>query len=56
MAINVSVQNNRGFLSDIILLTQCSYHRETHLNVIKRFLSLQPMKHQKRSGKSLRTI
>ena len=36
MAINnVSVQHNRGFLPDIILLTQCYYHRGTRLNVIK---------------------
>ena len=37
MAINVSVQNN-GFLPDIILLTQCYYHRGTRLNaMMKRF-------------------
>ena len=42
MAINVSVQHNGGFLPDIILLTQCYYHRGTRLNAIKRF-SLQPM-------------
>ena len=29
MAINVSVQYNGGFLPDIILLTQCCYHRGT---------------------------
>ena len=33
MAINVSVQYNDGLLSDIILLTQCYYHRGTDLNV-----------------------
>ena len=32
MAINVSVQHNDGLLPDIILLTQCYYHRETRLN------------------------
>ena len=37
MASNVSVQYNGGLLPDIILLTQCYYHRGTRLNVIKRF-------------------
>ena len=37
MAINVSVQYNGGFLSGIILLTQCYYHWGTRLNAIKRF-------------------
>ena len=38
MAINViSVQYNGGFLSDMILLTQCYYYRETRLNAMKRF-------------------
>ena len=37
MAINVSVQCNGGLLPDIILLTQCYYHRGTHLNAMKRF-------------------
>ena len=37
MAINVSVQYNGGLLPDIILLTQCNYHRETRLNAMKRF-------------------
>ena len=37
MAINVSVQYNGGFLPDIILLTQCYYHRGTRLNAMKRF-------------------
>ena len=32
MAINVSVQYDGGFLPDIILLTQCYYHRGTRLN------------------------
>ena len=36
MAINVSVQYDGGFLSDIILLTQCYYHRGTRLNAMKR--------------------
>ena len=42
MAIIVSVQHNGGLLPDIILLTQCYYHRGTHLNAMKRFY-LQPM-------------
>ena len=37
MAINVSVQYNGRLLPDIILLTQCYYHRGTSLNGIKRF-------------------
>ena len=38
MAINnVSVQFNRGLLSDIILLIYFSYHRGTCLNAMKRF-------------------
>ena len=37
MAINVNVQDNDGFLPDIILLTQCHYHRGTRLNAMKRF-------------------
>ena len=37
MAINVSVQCNGGFLSDIIMLTQCYYHRGTRSNAMKRF-------------------
>ena len=37
MAINVSVQYDGGFLSDIIPLTQCYYHRGTRLNAMKRF-------------------
>ena len=31
MAINVIVQYDGGFLPDIILLTQCYYHRGTRL-------------------------
>ena len=38
MAINISVQYNGGLLPDIILLTQCYYHRGTRLNAsMKRF-------------------
>ena len=37
MAINVGVQYNGGLLLDIILLTQCYYHRGTRLNAMKRF-------------------
>ena len=38
MAINVSVQcNDGGLLPDIILLTQCYFHRGTRLNAMKRF-------------------
>ena len=37
MAINVSVQYNGGLLPNIILLTQCYFHRGTRLNVMKRF-------------------
>ena len=32
MAINGSIQYNGGFLPDIILVTQCYYHRGTRLN------------------------
>ena len=35
--INVSAQYNGGLLPDIILLTQCYYHRGTRLNAMKRF-------------------
>ena len=35
---NVNVQDNDGFLPDIILLTQCNYHRRPRLNATKRFL------------------
>ena len=37
MTINVSVQYNDGLLPDIILLTQCYYHRGTHLNAMNEF-------------------
>ena len=37
MAINVSVQYNGGLLPDIILLTQCYFHRGTRLNAMKKF-------------------
>ena len=37
MAINVSVQYNGGLLPDIILLTQCYFHRGTRLYAMKRF-------------------
>ena len=37
MAINVSVQYNGGLLSNIILLTQCYYHRGTRVNAMKRY-------------------
>ena len=44
MAINVvSVQHSDGFLLDMILLLLCYDHRGTRLNVMKRFLSWQPM-------------
>ena len=44
MAINVSVQYNGGLLPDIILLTQCYFHRGTRLNAMKSFfLYLQPL-------------
>ena len=44
MTINVSIQYNGGLLPDIILLTQCYYHRGTRLNAMKRFCicSLDP--------------
>ena len=37
MAINVSVQYNGGLLPNIILLTQCYFHRGTRLHAMKRF-------------------
>ena len=37
MAINVSVRYDGGLLPDIILLTECYYHRGTRLNAMKRF-------------------
>ena len=39
MAIDVvSVQYNGGLLPDIILFTQCYYHRGIRLNAMKRFV------------------
>ena len=45
MAINVNVQYyDGGLLPDIILLTQCYFHRGTSLNAMKRFcIYLQPL-------------
>ena len=44
MAINVSVQYNGGLLPDMMLLTQCYYHRGSRLNTVKRFcIYLQPI-------------
>ena len=43
MAINVSVQYNGGLLPDIILLTQCYFHRGTRSNAMKRFCIIQPL-------------
>ena len=37
VAINVSVRYNGALLPDIILLTQCYYHRGISLNAMKRF-------------------
>ena len=37
MASNANVQYNGGLLPDIILLTQCYFHRGTRLNAMKRF-------------------
>ena len=37
MATNISVKYNGGFLPDIILLTQCYYHRGTRLNAMEKF-------------------
>ena len=34
---NVSVQYNGGLLPDIVLLTQCYYHRGTRLSATKKF-------------------
>ena len=48
MAINVCVQYDGGFLPDIILLTQCYFHRETRLNAIQEVLYLQPLIQPKR--------
>ena len=38
MAINVIVQYNGGLLPDIILLTQCYFHRTTRLYAIRGFV------------------
>ena len=48
MAINVNVQYNGGLLPDIILLTQCYFHRGTSSNAMKRFVYLQPLIPSKR--------
>ena len=40
MAINVNVQYNGGLLPDIIILTQCYYHRGTRLNAMKSFFCI----------------
>ena len=49
LGVRKSVQYNGGFLPDMILLTQCYYHRRTRLNAMKSFfLSLQPMIPSKR--------
>ena len=44
MAINnvVCVQYSGGLLPDILLLTQCYYHRGIRLNVMKRFCICSP--------------
>ena len=47
MAIDVSVQYKGGLL-DIVLLTQCYYHRGTHSNGHEEVLSLQSMISPKR--------
>ena len=41
MAINVSVQYDGGFLPDIVLLTQCYYHRGTRLKCHEEVLYFQ---------------
>ena len=41
MAIYVSLPYNGGLLPDIILLTQCYYHRGNLLNAMKRFCLLR---------------
>ena len=48
MAIYVSVQYNGGLLPDIILLTQCYYHRGTRLKCHEELLYLQPIISPKR--------
>ena len=42
MVINVSIQYNGGLLPDIILLTQCYFHRGTRLNAMKRLCICSP--------------
>ena len=42
MAINVRVQYDGGLLPDIILLTQCYYHRGTRLNALYFQLLIPP--------------
>ena len=37
MVVDISIQYNDGFLPDIILLTQCYFHRGTRLKAMKRF-------------------
>ena len=37
MSTNLSVEHSGGFLPDIILLTQCYYHRRTRLNAMDMF-------------------
>ena len=43
MAINVSVQYNGRVLPDMILLTQCYYHRGAPFECHEEALYLQPM-------------
>ena len=43
MAINVSVQDNGWLIPDIVLLTQCYYHRGNPYKCHEEVLSLQPM-------------
>ena len=43
MVVNVSVPYNGGLLPNIILLTQCYYHRGTRLNATKQFCICSPM-------------
>ena len=43
MAVSVSVQHNGGVFPDIIVLTQCYYHRATCLDAMKRFCFKQSM-------------
>ena len=45
MVINISIQYNGGLLPDIILLTQCYYHRGTRLNATKRFCNCSRRSH-----------